>query len=331
MWIGNALRRSRAVARLISKLSVGVLGTSLFAADAPSLSGLSIVVIAPSSGDSAHVWKSVSAAVGRSITPINTGTSDAQIFANVESKVVALNWALRSKWMIVWAFRGGYGVDRLMPAIVKEDYSDVPKKVLIGYSDITPLLLHMFQKYGWTVIHGPCLREVALGTKSQRSCKALLDFLHGRTDGFVIDDLVPFNKEAAAAKEICGEITGGNLTCIVSTIGTQWQIETKGKIVLLEDTNVKGFYLDRLLTHMANAGCFTGVVAVVLGNFGCDAGVCNVLKCFAERLKIPVYKSSLFGHEKDNMPFGYGFSGSILRVSAKAYKVSMTSKSRLPS
>jgi muramoyltetrapeptide carboxypeptidase LdcA involved in peptidoglycan recycling len=58
---------------------------------------------------------------------------------------------------------------------------------------------------------------------------------------------------------------------------------------------------------MANTGCFAEVVAVVFGNLGCDVN--NVLKCFADHVKLPVYKRSLFGYGRDNIPFGYGLMG----------------------
>jgi muramoyltetrapeptide carboxypeptidase len=128
------------------------------------------------------------------------------------------------------------------------------------------------------------------------------------------------NAEAHASGELHGKTTGGNVTCIVSTIGTPWCIRTSGRILFLEDTNVEGYSLDRLLVHMRNAGLFTGVVAVIFGHFGpnTDRG----LQHFAKQLKIPVYESSLFGHGKTNMPFGYEFNGTITKQGNK-YVVSM--------
>jgi muramoyltetrapeptide carboxypeptidase len=211
-----------------------------------------------------------------------------------------------------------------MPNVAGADYSKVPKKVIVGYSDITPLLFHMSQKYGWTAVSGQCFREAAFGTKSQRSRKALMDFLKGRTSVLKIDDLTPMNTEARASKELRGRTTGGNVTCITSTIGTPWCIRTGGRILFLEDTNVDGYRLDRLLVHMRNAGLFEGVVAVIFGDFGQNA--VKVLQNFVGQLQVPVYKSSLFGHGKDNMPFGYEFNGAITKQGAR-YVVSMQQQS----
>jgi muramoyltetrapeptide carboxypeptidase len=262
----------------------------------------------------------ISKVIGTSVRPCVTGASVDQIFASEYKKFIWLNEAFLSGVSILWAVRGGYGVDRLMPSIVGAEYSKVHKKIIIGYSDTTPLLIHMSQKYGWTAISGSCFREVALGTKSQTSCKALMDFLKGNTFVLKIDDLTPMNAEARTSKELRGRTTGGNVTCIVSTIGTPWCINTNGRIVFLEDTNVEGYRLDRLLVHMRNAGLFEGVVAVIFGDFGTNEG--RILQNFAGQLKIPVYKSSLFGHGKDNMPFGYEFNGTITKQGDR-YVVSM--------
>jgi muramoyltetrapeptide carboxypeptidase len=283
--------------------------------------GVRFCLIWPSSGLTPDEADALLKTVGTRFRSCITGSSEAQVFASEYKKFTWLNEALLSDVLVVWAIRGGYGVDRLMLRVSLADYSRVPKKVIVGYSDITPLLIHMSQKYGWTAVSGSCFREVALGTKSPKSTKALMDFLKGRTPVLKIDDLTPMNAEARAAKELRGKTTGGNVTCIVSTIGTPWFINTYGKIIFLEDTNVEGYRLDRLLVHMRNAMLFNGVVAVILGDFGGNVG--RVLQNFAGQLKIPVYKSSLFGHGKTNMPFGYEFDGTITKGGGGRYVVSM--------
>ncbi len=89
----------------------------------------------------------------------------------------------------------------------------------------------------------------------------------------------------------------------------------KEKIVFLEDTNVSGFRLDRLLTHMKNAGLFNRAQAIVFGDFGTD--VSKILSKFASKLSIPVFKSTSFGHGRTNLPFVYNYIGTIKTISGK--------------
>ena len=130
-----------------------------------------------------------------------------------------------------------------------------------------------------------------------------------------ISDLHPINASAKSKNPVIGKITGGNITCIISTIGTAWQIDMKEKIVFLEDTNVSGFRLDRLLTHMKNAGLFNRAYAIVFGDFGTD--VSKILSKFASKLSIPVFKSTSFGHRRTNLPFVYNYIGTIKTTSGK--------------
>lgn len=268
---------------------------------------LDIEIIAPSSGVSEEIARQVEKITGKSVKDA-TGNSQDQIFKDETVKFKVLDRSLRSKHKILWALRGGYGVDKIMPHVVSSDYTNETKKIIIGYSDLTPLMIHMSQKYGWTAINAPMLKDFATNEKSEESYTSIVKFLKGKNQAFNFSDLVPLNK-LAENKSISGKITGGNLTCIVSTIGTKWQIDTANRIIFLEDTNIQGHYLDRLLTHMNNAGLFSQAKAIVLGNFG--TGCDKILKTFATKLDIPVYKSNSFGHQKKNLPFGYEFRGDL--------------------
>ncbi len=276
-----------------------------------NLAGLDIEVIAPSSGVPYKVAQKISELIGQNIE-VGDGNSDAQVFADKETKFQKLDKSLRSQHKILWAVRGGYGAEKIMPLIVKKDYSNETKKIIIGYSDLTNLMIYFSQKYGWLAVHAPMLKDFATKTKSSKSYIGIINFLEGKSETLKISDLKPINKSACSQKVVKGKVTGGNVTCIVSSIGTPWQIETAGKIIFLEDTNVIGFRLDRLLTHMKNAGLFDKAVAIILGDFGTNTGILKILKKFANELHIPVYKSGCFGHEKVNLPFVYGFNGAIL-------------------
>lgn len=294
---------------------------SVFASD---LKKFDIEVIAPSSGLPEQglpekLAKKITQLLGNMKIDVPIGGSEAQVFADENAKFLKLDKSLRSNHKILWALRGGYGADKLMPFVVHADYSKVFPKIIIGYSDLTPLMIHLSQKYGWIAVNAPMLKDFVLGDKSKQSYQSIINFLNNicscTKNSLKISDLKPINDIAKSKGIVAGKVTGGNITCIISTIGTPWQIETSGKIVFLEDTNVTGFRLDRLLTHMKNAGLFRNAKAIIFGDFGAD--VVKVLKRFASKLNIPVYKSSSFGHGNTSLPFVYNYTGTIQRIGNK--------------
>ena len=280
-----------------------------------NLKNFDIEPIAPSSGVAERIAKKISTLIGKKIE-ISSDNSEFQIFADEVKKFQKLDKSLRSRHKILWAVRGGYGMDKIMPFIVKSDYSKVSPKIIIGYSDLTPLMIYFSQKYGWIAINAPMLKDFCMDDKSKSSYKRIINFLKASQNSLKIADLQPINNFAKSDKVVIGKITGGNLTCIISTIGTTWQIDTNEKILFIEDTTVTGFRLDRLLSHIKNAGLLQNVKAIVFGDFGTD--VTKILKQFASKMDIPVYKSSSFGHGKTNLPFVYNSTGIIKRNSNNA-------------
>ncbi len=283
-------------------LSLLIFSSSLFSC---SLKDFDIEVISPSSGVSQTLWNKISRIIGKDLTgPM--GTSEDQVFVDEIAKFQKLDKSLKSDHRIIWALRGGYGIDKIMCRVSSSDYSKTRKKIIIGYSDLTPLMLHLYQKYGWIAINAPMLRDFAFGDKSEKTYQTIVDLLKGKIKNLKFSDLKALNNKV---RNVSGKIIGGNLNCIISTIGTPWQIETKGKIILIEDTQIAGYHLDRLLTHMKNAGLFDQAIAIVFGDFGKD--VSKILRRFASKIEIPVFKSNSFGHEKANLPFVYGADSSI--------------------
>ncbi len=100
-----------------------------------------------------------------------------------------------------------------------------------------------------------------------------------------------------------GTLLGGCVTLIETSIGTPWELDTRGAILLLEDRGVKPYQLDRMLLHLKQAGKFKGVRGIVLGEFPeCDApegstvSVMDVCKRILGPLKIPIVYGAPVGH-----------------------------------
>ncbi|MDR2075253.1 MAG: LD-carboxypeptidase [Holosporales bacterium] len=205
---------------------------------------------------------------------------------------------------IIWAARGGYGSYCLVESL-PQSFSH-KQCVIIGYSDVTTLLLYTAQKYGWKNIHGAVLKEW-LDKDKRSNIQSVVDYLNG-TKMPIIDDIIPLNKKAETTAVIKATLTGGNMALLDSSIGTIWEVKTNGKILLVEDCHETPQRLYRTLVHMKQAGILKGCVAIIFGEFICyneadNAFVDAALKNFAHEIAIPVYKSNKFGHGSINVPF----------------------------
>ena len=77
----------------------------------------------------------------------------------------------------------------------------------------------------------------------------------------------PLRGETLVRGEASGVLLGGCITLIEDLIGTPWELDTRGSILLLEDCGVKPYQLDRMLLHLKQAGKFGGVRGIILGEF----------------------------------------------------------------
>ncbi|WP_347938723.1 LD-carboxypeptidase [Rickettsia oklahomensis] len=222
---------------------------------------------------------------------------------------------------IVWSLRGGYGSARLIPYLQKLS-KPLKEKFFIGYSDITVLHLFLSQEWGWKTIHGSNIADLLKPDKDQSNFTKLAEILKGKVKQVTINNLVPLNDIAKSSDLVNGKLTGGNLTMLQTSIGTNWQINTKGKILFLEDVNIVAFRLDRALVHLKQVGLLEGVKAIIFGSFDQDSeGTMLVLSNFADSLNIPVFKTNRFGHAKINDPIIYNTDSKIIKN--KGFKLVM--------
>lgn len=271
---------------------------------------LDIEIISPSSGIGIDDWCRVFKLTGKS-TEINTASSEEQVFINPIKKFALLDKAIRSNHKILWAIRGGYGLDKIMPYIVKTDYSKVPKKIIVSYSDTTSLQVYFSQKYGWKNISACTFKEIAKLEKTMESREKIINYLIGKENQLILSALNPLNLQARQAKGIEGKTIGGNMSIIQTSIGTKWQFCGDDKIIFLEDTDVHGYKLDRILMHLDNAGVIKGAKAIIFGFF--NSQDIEIISNFAKNSSIPVFQTNNFGHDQINMPIGYNFESKLLK------------------
>lgn len=161
----------------------------------------------------------------------------------------------------VFCLRGGYGSPRLLPYLDTE--MRPPRKLLVGYSDVTAL--HAAIGRIWPqieLIHGPNVATRQLlgeGPRCEMTRRSLFDAL------FSADRDVVARVEFLRPGRTRGLLVGGCLSMLVSVLGTRYALNTRGRILFLEDTGEAPYRIDRMVTQLRNAGKFKGVRGLVFG------------------------------------------------------------------
>ena len=238
--------------------------------------------------------------------------------APLELQLDQLKRALYSDSKAIWCLRGGYGSMRLVPHLAKLRPPKKPK-LFIGFSDITSLHLFFSQNWNWPVIHGRTISQMHPDYKSSPDRKFLTEMIFGKKTEKTFKGLRPLNKEARGSRDLTGTITGGNLRIIQSSLGTNWQIKTKNKILFIEDVGERGYSVDRMLEQLFQAKIIDkGLKALIFGDFtqgqeqdGSDL-TSQSLERFAQRVSFPVLKGLPAGHgHETNYPIPFNTTCSL--------------------
>ena len=215
--------------------------------------------------------------------------------------------------------RGGYGCARILPLLDYDLFRANPK-VLIGYSDVTALLYGIFQNTGLVTFHGP----VSISTFNEFSVdnfkRVLLD--PGQDDLFKNannnEDENVYGVTTLVSGKGKGRLVGGNLSIIVSLIGTDYDVDYSNKILFIEEIGEEPYRIDRMLTQLIESGKLENVSGIMMGIFDdCEPKEKNpaysksftlmdVLKDRLSNLKVPIVYGMSFGHIKNKftIPFG---------------------------
>lgn len=159
---------------------------------------------------------------------------------------------------------GGYGTSRMAEFI---DYDMIRKKPKIfwGYSDITFLHTAIRQSSGLVTFHGPMLAsDIGSEDIHPLSKKGFNQLFHNRGLEYTeaLSPLTTLNDGIAE-----GELTGGNLCLLATSLGTPYEIDTKGKILLIEDIHEEPRNIDRYLSQLYLAGKLNDAEGLVIGDF----------------------------------------------------------------
>lgn len=161
---------------------------------------------------------------------------------------------------------GGYGTARIAAMI---DYEIVRKnpKIFWGYSDITFLHTAFRQETGLVTFHGPMLAsDIGKEDTHALSRDGFLQLFHPEALSYT-EQFSPL--EVVVAGTASGQLIGGNLSLLVSTLGTKFEIDTKGKLLFIEDINEEPRSVDRMLNQLYMAGKLDEASGILVGDF-CD-------------------------------------------------------------
>ncbi len=207
--------------------------------------------------------------------------------------------------------RGGYGVLRILPFLDFDMITQNPK-IYIGYSDITALINSINAKTGIITFHGPVASSF-YNEFSRKSIRGIL-FENPKFEPVSISNK---KAETVVPGMARGRLAGGNLSLMVSLLGTPYDIDTRGCILLLEDSFTEPYIIDRMITQLWLAGKLQACSGIAIGNFqGIDARrsfypgrsytIREVLQMRLKQLNLPSVIDLPFGHSKDNVTLPIG-------------------------
>lgn len=208
--------------------------------------------------------------------------------------------------------RGGYGSMRLIPQLMQLAPPE-KVKIFVGMSDVTALQLFLQQNWQWPVIHGASSPD----RFSQESIAALKSILFAEVKEIHFHHLQALNKLAENKQTINASVSGGNLCLLQTSIGTKWQLDSRDKIILMEEISERGYRIDRMLEQLTQANIFKGARAIIFADFikgeepDGSSKIQFVLERFAKRCDVPVLRIQGIGHDYINFPVPFGTAATL--------------------
>ncbi len=202
----------------------------------------------------------------------------------------------------IWGARGGYGSVRILDALDFTKFKEHPKWI-IGYSDITALHSHI-HNLGVETIHGMMGTSMQFEEEeSEESIKTLKKALFGHELNYEVESS-EYNREGNSE----GEIVGGNLTLLLTMLGSESSISTDGKILFIEEIGEYKYHIDRMLQSLKRAGYFENCKGLIVGDMSnikknttkWGSSIEQLILDAISEYDFPVLFNFPAGHETDN-------------------------------
>lgn len=229
----------------------------------------------------------------------------------------------------IFCARGGYGSIRILD-MLDYDLIRANPKIIIGFSDITSLLLAIHEKSKIATYHGP-VASMQLNSFTSQYLKATL---------FDVNDEIELKNvdfHSITPGDFSGRLIGGNLTLVTSTLGTPYEIDTNDAVLFLEDVSEDGYKIDRLLQHLKNAGKFNNLRGIIFGVFknlnvrrpffpNKGFSIRELFDQIIKPLNIPAIYNLPFGHVPSQLTLPLGSECEVNQTN-KTFKIKINSLS----
>ncbi|MEH7379204.1 LD-carboxypeptidase [Bacillus sp. JJ1533] len=206
--------------------------------------------------------------------------------------------------------RGGTGVQSILPYLDFEIIKKNPK-IITGYSDITVLLNNLYQNSDLITFHSLMLlnfrpdtqvynfNQFFEATSTLRSPRKIQN-----PPNMQLRSLVPGN--------VTGPIVGGNMTSFVNTLGTPYEIDTKGKILFLEETHTPATFVYRYFTQLIMSGKLNDCLGIIMGQCSnCPASYRTSYEDLIHYMLAPIGKPLMV-----NLATGHGYYKAAIPIGA---------------
>lgn len=289
--------------------------TSTSVVRAPRLfPGARVALVAPSGTvlESDDVDRSAELCLALDLEPVvtpNARRRHGYLAGTDPERLADLQWAIADAGIAaIWCIRGGFGATRILAALDFAPLREHPK-VLLGFSDITALLLKCHASTGLVTFHGPVARNGLTPFSRERLQRVLFDPgpigalpLPPGPAGTVVPREPRVVRLAGGQAE--GRLVGGNLTLVQCLIGTGALPSLRGAILFLEEVGEDLYRVDRALAHLRDAGVLTGIAGAALGHFSDlrrsasegSRSLDEVLHDYLDPLGVPAARGFPIGH-----------------------------------
>lgn len=210
----------------------------------------------------------------------------------------------------VFCSRGGYGSGRLLADIPYELIAENPK-IFIGFSDTTVLNWTLFSQTGLITFSGPTVGEIGEGLPDGAKKSLFSAIVRSETDGRLCGEAL----SPLRSGSVTGPLFPGCLSLIVTLLGTPYLPDLTGAILVIEEINEKPYRVDRMLTHLKNAGVLDRISALLVGRMvncwpassrGKHLPLAEILLDLTSSNPIPIYVGLSYGHLRDRLTVPVG-------------------------
>jgi len=217
----------------------------------------------------------------------------------------------------IFCVRGGYGTTRMLDRL---DYDVIRRnpKIFVGYSDITAMHIAMLNNCGLATFAAPMpVSDWASAPLDDFSLASMLRVLGEAKPAGMLDNAPGYHERKTINPGSCeGMLVGGNLMLITSLLGTPYELDTKGRILFIEEIGEHTYCIDRMLTQLRLAGKLDDCAGIVFGDFkNCEIEykefgftIEEIIREVAAPCGRPIFTGFQAGHCTPKITLPYGIS-----------------------